>query len=310
MGDGQRERMVSARYRCAFSQQQQQKPSSLSRSTSREKASDGEGEMQNIRIIPIKETSEEEKMKINMTFHGKAQGDYSLFRTIAERRKTKPERNMHRRVAITVTKVPLSGAECGPPLQAPHCHPKKEVNLTNPQDSRALLTTCQGGIRLRSVQGKCQRCVWVEHPSLPNSTWPSLIPDRECVYRLWKRKFRMRLIVCVGVPHNRGRISGDNAIRRTNRICVAVLAESRKRQVLGGDIEICEVPGEGNLVIWRYFEVGCRCLCWLCDRQTTGCRSLGDAKEGITQTFQMEFIPQCLTWLLTMTCLSGWPWRA
>jgi len=38
-------------------------------------------------------------------------GSYSRFRIIAERRQTKPERNMQTRVAITVTKVPLSGAE-------------------------------------------------------------------------------------------------------------------------------------------------------------------------------------------------------
>jgi hypothetical protein len=108
-----------------FSQQQQQKPSSWSCSTSREKASDEEGKMQNIRVIPIREKSEQEKMKIDMICHGKEPGDYSLFRAIAERRNTNPERNMQRRVAITVTKVPLSGAECGPPLQAPHCQPKK-----------------------------------------------------------------------------------------------------------------------------------------------------------------------------------------
>lgn len=36
---------------------------------------------------------------------------YSRFRTIAERRQTKPERSMQTRVAITVTNVPLSGAE-------------------------------------------------------------------------------------------------------------------------------------------------------------------------------------------------------
>jgi hypothetical protein len=165
----------------------------------------------------------------------------------------------------------------------------KSVNLANPRNLTALLTTCQRGVRLRSVQGKRQRGVWVEHTSLPDCTWPSLVPDRECVYRLWKRKLWVRLIVCVGVPHNRRRISGDNAIRRTNRICVAILAESREGQVLGGDIEIREVPGEGNLVIWGNFEVGCRRLCWLCDRQTTSCRCLGDAKKGITQTPHMDF---------------------
>jgi len=67
--------------------------------------------MQDIRIIPIRETCEEERMEVDMICLGKAQGDYSLFRTIAERRNTNPERNMHSRVAITVTKVPLSGAE-------------------------------------------------------------------------------------------------------------------------------------------------------------------------------------------------------
>ena len=41
----------------------------------------------------------------------KVRGSYSRFRIIAERRQTKPERNMQSRVAITVTKVPLSGAE-------------------------------------------------------------------------------------------------------------------------------------------------------------------------------------------------------
>ena len=37
--------------------------------------------------------------------------DYSRFRTIAERTQMKPERSMQTRVAITVTKVPLSVAE-------------------------------------------------------------------------------------------------------------------------------------------------------------------------------------------------------
>jgi len=41
----------------------------------------------------------------------KTRGAYSRFRTIAERRQMKPERNMQSRVAVTVTKVPLSGAE-------------------------------------------------------------------------------------------------------------------------------------------------------------------------------------------------------
>lgn len=41
----------------------------------------------------------------------KIRGAYSRFRIIAERRQMKPERNMQIRVAITVTKVPLSGAE-------------------------------------------------------------------------------------------------------------------------------------------------------------------------------------------------------
>jgi len=56
-------------------------------------------------------------------------GDYTLFRAMAERRNTKPERNMHKRVAITVTNVPLSGAEWGPPLQAPHCQPREKHEL-------------------------------------------------------------------------------------------------------------------------------------------------------------------------------------
>lgn len=52
-----------------------------------------EGESKNDKVCPL------------------GQRDYSRFRTIAERTKTKPERNMQSRVAITVTKVPLSGAE-------------------------------------------------------------------------------------------------------------------------------------------------------------------------------------------------------
>lgn len=67
--------------------------------------------MQDIRMIPVRETCEEERMEINTTCPGKARGDYSLSRTIAERRNTNPERNMHNKVAITVTKVPLSGVE-------------------------------------------------------------------------------------------------------------------------------------------------------------------------------------------------------
>jgi len=39
----------------------------------------------------------------------------------------KPERNMQTRVAITVTKVPLSGVEWGALLQAPHCQPGETV---------------------------------------------------------------------------------------------------------------------------------------------------------------------------------------
>lgn len=66
--------------------------------------------MQDIGVIPISETCGE-RMEINMICHGKTQGNYSLFRAIADRRNTNPERNMHNRVAITVTKVPLSGAE-------------------------------------------------------------------------------------------------------------------------------------------------------------------------------------------------------
>jgi len=36
---------------------------------------------------------------------------------------------MQTRVAITVTKVPLSGAEWGPLLQAPHCQPDENRDL-------------------------------------------------------------------------------------------------------------------------------------------------------------------------------------
>ena len=55
-------------------------------------------------------------------------GGYSRLRTIAERRQMKPERSMQTSVAITVTKVPLSVAEWGPPLQAPHCQPYEATN--------------------------------------------------------------------------------------------------------------------------------------------------------------------------------------
>jgi hypothetical protein len=52
-----------------------------------------------------------EGCKNNKICPRKIRDDYSRFRIIAERRQMKPERNMQSRVAVTVTKVPLSGAE-------------------------------------------------------------------------------------------------------------------------------------------------------------------------------------------------------
>jgi hypothetical protein len=104
------------------------------------------------------------------------------------------------------------------------------------------------------------------------------------------------LVVCIWVPHHRRRISGDDTVGWTNRICVAVVAEGRDRQELGCNIEIGEVPGEGDLFIGGNFEVGCRRLCWLCDRQTTGGGCLGDAVErAISYTSNIVFAARWLT---------------
>jgi len=159
-----------------------------------------------------------------------------------------------------------------------------------------LLTACERCIRLGGVQGKCQRSVWIEHSSLPHCTRPSLIPDREGVRRLRKLKFWVALIVFIRVPHHRLRVSGYNAICRTNRICVAIVTESRDRQVLGGNIKVREVPAEGNWLVRSNLEVGCRCLCWLSDRQPTSGCCLGDAvKILISQTLATAFSPWRLT---------------
>ena len=144
-----------------------------------------------------------------------------------------------------------------------------------------LLTACKRCVRLRSIQGKCQRGVWIEHSSLPHCTRPSLVPDRECIRRLRKLKFWVCLIVFIRVPHHRRRISGYNAICRTNRICVAIVAESRDRQVLGGNIKVREVPAESDWLVCSNFEVGCRCLRWLSDRQPSGGCCLGDAVKNL-----------------------------
>ena len=109
---------------------------------------------------------------------------------------------MQARVATTVTKVPLSGAEWGPPLQAPHCQPNKPELDHFMREEKALPTACKGCVRLRSIQGKCQRGVWIEHSSLPHCTRPALIPDSKRVRRLGKLKFWVCLIVCVRVPHH------------------------------------------------------------------------------------------------------------
>ena len=107
----------------------------------------------------------------------------------------------------------------------------------------------------------------------------------------------MVLIVCIWVPHYRRCVSGYHTVRRANRVSVAVFAESRDRQVLGGDIKVCEVPAEGNWVVWGDLEVGCCCLCWLSDRQPTSCCCLGDAvkKYPISPTFYIAFAPWRLT---------------
>ena len=94
----------------------------------------------------------------------------------------------------------------------------------------------------------------------------------------------MVLIVFIRVPHHRPRVSGYNAICRTNWVCVAIVAESRNRQVLGSNIKVCEVPAEGDWLIWGNLEVGCRCLCWLGDRQPTSSCRLGDAVKICDQS--------------------------
>lgn len=76
---------------------------------------------------------------------------------------------MQSRVAITVTKVPLSGVEWRPPLQAPHCQPKKKPKLDylTGKMNETPPTASKRCVRLGSIQGKCQRRVWIEHSSLP-----------------------------------------------------------------------------------------------------------------------------------------------
>lgn len=63
------------------------------------------------REVNQQKRAEKEGCKNNKISPQKIRGAYSRFRIIAERRQTKPEKNMQSRVTITVTKVPLSGAE-------------------------------------------------------------------------------------------------------------------------------------------------------------------------------------------------------
>jgi len=132
--------------------------------------------------------------------------------------------------------------------------------------SSALPTASKRCITLCGIQGKLQLSVWIKHPSLPDSARPSLVPECQCVHRLGKFKFWVCLIVCIRVPHERRRVARYNAIRRTNRVCVAIVAESRDRQGIGSNVEVCEVPAECNLFIWCNLEVGRRCRWWLSDR--------------------------------------------
>jgi len=131
--------------------------------------------------------------------------------------------------------------------------------------STALPTAGKRCITLCGIQGKRQLRVWIKNPSRPGSTRPSAVPDSKCVHRLGKLKFWVCLIVGIWVPHERRRVARYNAVRRTNRVCVAIVAESRDRQGIGSNEEVCEVPAECNLVIWRNLEVGRRRRWWLSD---------------------------------------------
>ena len=66
--------------------------------------------------------------------------------------------------------------------------------------------------------------------------------------------------------------------------------------MLRSNIKVREIPAEGDWLIYSNLEVGCRCLCWLSDRQPTGGGCLGDAVEKkISRILDMTFAPQVLT---------------
>lgn len=75
----------------------------------------------------------------------------------------------------------------------------------------------------------------------------------------------MGLLVRPHIPYHLRRCPWNDAIRRADRICVAVVADSRDGEVCRCREHGCEIPAKGDELARGYLEKGRRGLLGLCD---------------------------------------------